>query len=138
MMRTIILVSLLCSLACTFPSKEDIVRENRWKYEITQDFVINDEEKTLTLEIKVKNLAGTLKLQDLTVDLKGFSETDEVLWSKRMTLDVSDISEYSTKVFPFKETIENAPEIQKLLVIQAPDDPGSGFETYPEFLRIIQ
>ncbi len=129
---------LLAYTACTFPSKEDLVRENRRKYEISQDFTIDDEARTLAYEIKIKNLAGKLKLQDLTVDITAYSETDEAIWSTRSTLDVSGIPEYSSKTFSFKEELERAPEIQKFLVALAPDDETSDYKNYPEFERIIQ
>jgi hypothetical protein len=139
-MKMIYLMGVLACVACSFPSKEDLVRESRRQYEVDlgDDFFINPETQKLAYEIKVKNMAGDMKLQDLTLDVEVYSPDDKVLWTERVTLDVSAVTMNVTKVFPFRKAIEPGVEVGSATVTLAPDNPGSGFEQYPEFQRIVQ
>ena len=140
-MKLSALILVLALVGCEVPTKEDLVRENRMKYpiELGDDTFINPETNTLVYEVKVKNMAGDLVLNDLTVDIEILDEGDNVIFSTRKTLDVSSISKNGTKSFTFSQRMEQEGLVAASgLVLLAPDTEGSGYQDYPEFQRIAK
>lgn len=132
-----IYVPAICMLiSCGKPDPYDEVRNYRRQYKLEYDFTVSDENQELGLEIRVQNLAGKLKLQDLTVDIEALDGEQRVIWSSRESLDVSAIGKLSTKSFEFFETLDNADRLEYLNVTLAPDGPDSDFKTYKEFIRV--
>ncbi len=118
------------------PDPADEVRTFRRQYQIEYDFTVSQLKGELGLEIRVQNLAGTLKLHDLTVDIIAYDAEEVEFWRKRTSLDVSTIGHRSTKAFEFFEKIDHADTLDALSIILAPDHEGTDYKTYKEFIRI--
>lgn len=126
-------------LSCGNPSPEDMVRKYRREYDITFDFIVGKTNDEVTMSVEVQNKSGGKNLQDLTVIIKAFDQNENVMWEKMETLDVTGLGNYASKEIPVKETIPNASEqLGALDIVIAPDNPGSGFEKYREFMRIAK
>jgi len=132
----LLLASLILLWSCSKPTPEDMVRKYRREYAITFDFVVSSSDD-VSIEVEVQNKSGGKNLQDLTVIIKGFDENDAVIWERTEVLDVTGIGNYASEKFSFKENLPEASQnLQALDVSIAPDQPGSGFENYREFMRI--
>jgi len=140
-MKLYSLLFVLILAACHYPTEEDLVRENRRKYEISiGDYTfVNPETNTLAYEIVIKNNAGELALNDLTLDIQILDESGQAFFTTRKSIDVSGINKGSTKAFTFNHKLEKEGWVAAECIFDlAPDDEGSGYENYPEFERIVK
>ncbi len=140
-MKKLILASaLLClTVACHLTTPEDEVREARHKYKLTlKDFITSTETNELTYEVEVQNQSGGANLQELTLITSAYDKDEKEIWTKQIEFDVTGMGNMSIKKLPFKQVLENANEIDSLLVKLAPDDEGSDFKKYMEFKRVAQ
>jgi len=132
-------VAISVLLSCGNPSPQDMVRKYRREYDITFDFIVGKTNDEVTMSVNVHNQSGGKNLQDLTVLIKAFDQNENVMWEKQETLDLAGLGNYASKEIALKETIPNASEqLSALDIVIAPDNPGSGFENYREFMRIAR
>lgn len=134
--RLTILMLLMACGAQVDPTDE--IRNLRRQYQLDFDYIISPPPKQeVTYEIKVQNLAGTLKLQDLTVLVEAIDMDQHVLWHRQHTLDISQIAHHASGSFGFKVHPENTRDIFRIKLRLAPDDPDAPFANYREFQRGI-
>ncbi|MCB1044313.1 MAG: hypothetical protein KDC35_15330 [Acidobacteria bacterium] len=140
MKKVLLLAATLAGIGLTTCSsanrKNDEVRTFRRQYKMETDFTVSNDSGEMNIELKVQNQAGTLKLQDLTIDIAALDGQQKTIWSKRTTLDVTDIAHHASKTFTFKETLEHPEALEYLNVTLAPDDKDSDYASYPEFVRV--
>ena len=136
MKKLIVPAGLFFLVACGAPDPADEVRKLRRQYKLRIDLTVNSQLEA-TYEIEVQNLSGGKNLQEITVWVRLLEDQEKALWYARKELDVSDVGNYATKKFSFKETIPGEAEAYQFFdVIPAPDDPDSNFKEYKEFRRV--
>lgn len=112
------------------------VKQYRRQFKISYDFLVDDKDSSLVYEITVQNLAGNMRIQDLTLDVQAMDADQQIFWTRRITLDVAGIGHHSSKVFDYKNEIEGVEELEYLNIGLAPDGEGSEYMKYPEFRRV--
>jgi len=116
----------------------DEIRMFRQKFKLDFDYIVSPPPKEdVTYEIKVQNLAGNLRLHDLTVLVEAIDMDQNVLWNRQHTLDVSEIAHHASGSFGFKVHPDSPRDIFRIKVRLAPDDDGAPFMDYREFQRGI-
>lgn len=131
---------LLTAVACSKPDPNDKVRLLRRDFKIEPaDFIVDPNTDEIKIDLPVQNLTGGKELLDLTILIEAFDAEGNVFWSKRETLDVSHVGNYSTEHYNFTFPVENANEkLDALNIRLAPDNDGSGYEQYREFMRVAK
>ena len=137
MNKCVFFMLLLLPLACSKPDPIQELRQLRGKYKIEYDQTISDTSGEVTYEIKVQNLSNSKKLQELTVIVETLDKDKKVLWSKVRELDITNLGHYATKDFQFKDALEDTTVIEYFQVRLAPDDEGSDYLNYKEFMRVV-
>lgn len=139
-MRTIfaLIVVALTAQSCTILSEEDYVRKYRSEYKIDFDFTVSEKENALTYEISLQNMSGGKNLQEVTLLVDAFDANDKVIWNKQLEFDVTGVGNYATETRQFRDEFEAAPQVAGLSVYLAPDDEGSDYKNYTEFMRIAR
>lgn len=90
-----------------------------------------------TFEVEAQNLTGGMDLQDLTVFIRLLDGDQKVLFSTQKVLNLTGVGNYGFKTFEYKETVPlEAVNYEFYDIILAPDNEGSDFESYKEFMRI--
>ena len=137
MNKCVFFMLLLLPLACSKPDPIQELRQLRGKYKIEYDQTISDTSGEVTYEIRVQNLSNSKKLQELTVIVETLDKDKKVLWSKVRELDITNLGNYATKDFQFKDALEDTTVIEYFQVRLAPDDEGSDYLNYKEFMRVV-
>lgn len=120
--------------ACKKPDPYNNVRALRRQYELSMDLTLNSE-GDLTCEAKAKNMSGKRELLEVTAIIMLLDKDKKPLWTKTIEIDVSETGNYATAVHSFKENI-GITEYEYQDIVLAPDNEGSDFKNYREFMRV--
>ncbi len=120
--------------ACKKPDPYFAVRKLRHQYELSMDLTLNSA-GDLTCEAKAKNMSGKQELLEVTAIIKLLDKDQKPIWTKKIEIDVSDTGHYATAVHSFKENI-GITEYEYEVIELAPDDEGSDFKSYREYMRV--
>ena len=120
-------LSLILLISCGGQSDpNDEIRALRRQFKLDFDYVISPPPRQeVTYEIKVQNLAGKLRLHDLTVLVEAIDMDQNVLWHRQHTLDISQVAHHASGSFSFKIRPDNTKDIFRIKLGLAPDHPGS-------------
>lgn len=136
MNRILAFTTLLMIVACSQPDPHDQVRALRRNVKMDLDLAVNSGGDA-TFEVNAQNLTGGMDLQDLTVIIRLLDGDQKVLWSTQKILDLSGVGNYGFKTLEFKESVPmEAVNYEFYDVIIAPDDEGSDYKSYKEFMRV--
>lgn len=136
-MRIVLALVMIANLAnCQRITEEDKVRKARRLYEVTQDFTV-DTEDNVSVEMKVQNKSGGKTLQEITFNAEAVDAQDQVFWSEQFVLDVTGLGDMATKTEILKWQVPDAnAKLDGLRVVMAPDNEGSNYKSYKEFMRV--
>ncbi len=132
----ILLICVAGLLACGGPDPIDEVRSLRRQYKLDLDLTLSEVSKEATYECKVQNLSGKTDLQEITVLIELMDYNKEIFWTKKKELDVTGLGNYATKSFQFVDPVKEPEKMAYFQIKLAPDDEGSDFMSYKEFLRV--
>lgn len=139
MKKALLFVLAITCIACSKPDPYDTIRGLRRGYELKVDLTV-DQNNEVRYEIKARNLTGKQELQDITAIVYVGASGEDRYWEKKVEIDVSGTGPYATATLSGveKATNEKAKDYEVFDVYLAPDNEGSGFESYREFMRVAK
>lgn len=137
-MKNLLICLTMASLlvGCGQPSAEDVVRGLRRGYELNIELLPSAERAEIVYEVAVTNKSGKKELQELTLIARAYDEANNEIWKKQFEFDVTGIGNYATEKTSYKESFADAGKIATYDIALAPDNEGSGYEKYTEFMRV--
>ena len=136
MKNLMICLALASFVACTIPSAEDIVRGLRRGYVLELEMLPSAARSEIVYEVTVTNNSGKKDLQELTLIARAFDASENEIWMKQFDMDVTGVGNHASETKAFRESFAQAGDITSYTIELAPDNEGSGYEKYTEFMRI--